>query len=111
MGQTESKGKVNKPVGNFNNILVSGDTLDYRNRKLLTCSSRSGQPFQVYDMNTMKVLYEVQSEVSEISNEFHCYSAKFSPTKGDYTIFAGSSSPNALRIFEKMKNQYKYVLF
>ena len=59
----------------------------------------------------MKVLYEVQSDFSQSSNDFHCYSARFSPKKGDYTIFAGSSDPNALRIFEKIQNNYKYIYF
>ena len=59
----------------------------------------------------MKVLYEVQSDVSQISNDFHCYSARFSPKKGDYTIFAGSSDPHAMRIYEKIQNNYKYIFF
>ena len=100
-----------QPVNNIENILVSGDTLDYRNKKLLICSSRSREAFKIFDINNMKVLHQVRSDISQAGSEFHCYSARFAPTKGDYTVFAGSSAPNSLRIFEKLKNDYRSVKY
>lgn len=84
--------------------MISGDTLDYRNGKLLTCSGVSGNPFNIYDVNNMKLLHQIKSDVS---NDFECFSGRFSPQKGDYTVFSGSSNPNSLRIFEEINKTYK----
>ena len=51
-----------KPVGNFDAPHISGDSLDYKSKKILVGGYMGKNNLKIYDFKTMKVLQVLNPE-------------------------------------------------
>lgn len=56
-------------------------------------------------MKTMSLITEIKPYYNNDSLELKVYGSQFSTTKNNFSIFAGSSNPNCVRLYETKKGQ------
>ena len=88
--------------------MICGDSLDYKNGKILTGSWRSDEQLELWDMRKMmkrvEVIKWVEFDENIINNQkSFIYTCQFQKGKGNY-IVAGSTGNNEIRIFDVNKN-------
>ncbi len=53
--------RENKPVNHITGPKISGDSLDYKNGKLLACSYENENPIKIFDLKKMEKLKDVKT--------------------------------------------------
>ena len=59
-GTLETQKQVNKPAGIIEGPAISGDTIDYKNNRILVCAYQEKDPIQIFDYNKREFLYDIK---------------------------------------------------
>ena len=94
-----------KPVKSLSGPKISGDSIDFKNNKILIGSYSQQTPLSIWDFRKMEQVYEIKPYHNNDSLEFSAYGAQFSSEQNKLAVFASSSHPNCVRVFEKKNSQ------
>ncbi|KAL4494012.1 hypothetical protein ABPG72_022029 [Tetrahymena utriculariae] len=92
-----------KCVGSFIGGKISGDSIDYKNGKILVGANTAKDQIKIFDYKERKLINEVVYDQNKKENGAFIFGAQFQKNN-DETISVCSSGRNELKVFDQLKN-------